>query len=189
MCDNLLHLPEVVTQITNAMTNFLELNDTLDISISTLWDTLKAITREELIVISAVDNKRHREKRKHLSRKVRELKNMHQCMGTLRIWSQLKARRKERAGLDLDRAEYASLRLHYSFYIGYNKCGCLLANRLSAQQQSRKGGVGEALTFHGLRSYGDAFVEHPLSKQGSSTTESLPLFRHKIGNGRLGLDE
>ncbi|KAJ1113707.1 hypothetical protein NDU88_001949 [Pleurodeles waltl] len=122
----LLHRPELVTQVPRALTNFLELNDTPDICISTLWDTLKATTRGELITISVADNKCHCEKREHLSRKGRELEHMHLRTGTPKILCQLEATHKQLVGLDLDKAEYATLRFRHTFYIGGDKCGWVL---------------------------------------------------------------
>ncbi|KAJ1088905.1 hypothetical protein NDU88_002059 [Pleurodeles waltl] len=47
----------------------------------------------------------------------------------------------------MDRAEYAALRLRQSYYVGGNRCGCLLATRLRAQSQSAMGDPLSPLLF------------------------------------------
>ncbi|KAJ1200555.1 hypothetical protein NDU88_004378 [Pleurodeles waltl] len=55
--------------------------------------------------------------------------------GGPRVWRQLSAAQLQLAGLYLDRAEYTGLRLRHSSYVGGNRCGRLLVERLRAQHQ------------------------------------------------------
>ncbi|KAJ1124706.1 hypothetical protein NDU88_003155 [Pleurodeles waltl] len=79
MRSTLLMRPEVVAQITKAITTYLEFNDTVDTPKS--WDTLKAVIRGELIAISASDNKIRCEKRAHLQQQVLEFERIHKRTG------------------------------------------------------------------------------------------------------------
>ncbi|KAJ1208095.1 hypothetical protein NDU88_003485 [Pleurodeles waltl] len=137
MRTTLLVRPEVVAQITKAIATFLEFNDTADTPISLLWNTLKVVIGGEFIMISALDNKIRREKRAQLHQQVTELERIHKWTGAPRVWRQLSAARPQLVGLDMDRVEYAALRLRHTYYVGGNKCGRLLATRLRAQRQTK----------------------------------------------------
>ncbi|KAJ1149172.1 hypothetical protein NDU88_001989 [Pleurodeles waltl] len=76
----LLLRPEVVAQIQKAIFSFLDINDTADIPISLLWETLKAVIRGEFIVIPAADKTR-RQKRAQLQLEVTELQRIHKRTG------------------------------------------------------------------------------------------------------------
>ncbi|KAJ1188732.1 hypothetical protein NDU88_005489 [Pleurodeles waltl] len=127
--------PEVVARISNAISTYLEFNDTADTPLPLLWDALKAVIKGEFIGISAVDNKLRREKRAHLQQQVMELEKIHKRKWALRVWRQLSAALLQLPGIDMDRAEYAALCLQQSYYVGGNRCGRLLATRLRAQHQ------------------------------------------------------
>ncbi|KAJ1161562.1 hypothetical protein NDU88_002046 [Pleurodeles waltl] len=73
--------PEVVTQISKAISTYLEINDTADTLLPVLWDALKMEIRGEFIGVSAADNKLRREKRAHLQHQVTELEKIHKMMG------------------------------------------------------------------------------------------------------------
>lgn len=99
---------------------------------------MKAVVKGEFIGIAATDNRDRKEKRKRLQDEIAELERIHQQTGAPRVWKRLKAARAQMAGLDTDRAEFAALRLRHKFYVGGDRCGRLLANRLRAQRQTHK---------------------------------------------------
>lgn len=115
---SLLHRPDVVKQISKALQDYLSVNDNSKTQIATLWDALKAVVRGEFIAITASDNKIRSEKREQLTHQTQELERIHQRTGAPRVWRQLEAMRSQLAALDLDRAEYAALRLCHNFYTG-----------------------------------------------------------------------
>lgn len=88
------------------------------------------VLRGELIAITSAANLDRRRKRDELTQQVQELERIHQCTGAPRIWRQLTTVRSQLPAVDLDRAEYAALRLHQAFYVGGDRCGHLLAQKL-----------------------------------------------------------
>lgn len=71
--DTLLHRSDVVAQIQGALDNYLLHNDNPDTNLSTRWEALKAVTRQEFIAIFSTDNADRQKKRTNLTQKVREL--------------------------------------------------------------------------------------------------------------------
>lgn len=136
--ESLLHRQGVVSQLTTCIKQYLTLNDQPDTSLASLWGALKAVIRGELISISAAETKERKEKRATLTAQVTELERVHSRTGAPRIWRQLKAARAQLASLDLDRAEFAALKLKHTYYVGGDKTGRLLASKLRARTQHFK---------------------------------------------------
>lgn len=116
--DSLLYRKDIVTQIQRAIDNYLITNDNQDTSIAARWEALKAVIRGEFLAISTAENKARRLKREELSQQVKTLELSHQHTGAPRIWRKLMSARTQLNALDLDRAEYAALRLRHSYYVG-----------------------------------------------------------------------
>ncbi|KAJ1195476.1 hypothetical protein NDU88_004756 [Pleurodeles waltl] len=129
---SLFQRPSFVKQIEQAISRYLALNDVPGCSVSLLWEALKAVIRGELIAITATDNKIRKEKRETMTKQVLDLEQIHKCTGAPGIWRRLEAACTQLAGLDQDRAEYAPLRMHHSFYVGGKRMCWLLASCLCA---------------------------------------------------------
>lgn len=126
----MLQRSSVIQQIQGCISDYLAHNNSPTIPITTLWEAMKAVIRGKFLGIATADNKDRREKREHLQGQIIELERIHQRTGAPRVWKRLKNARTQLAGLDLDRTEYAALRLRHKFYVGGDRCGRLLANRL-----------------------------------------------------------
>lgn len=134
--NSLLRTPDVVRQIKQKITDYLEFNDTGETAFASVWEALKLVLRGEFMAISAAEKRRRVERRAALNQEVAELEQIHKLTGAPRVWRELESRRRALKHLDLDRAEHALLRLCHKFYIGGDKCGKLLASRLHVQAQA-----------------------------------------------------
>ncbi|KAJ1096974.1 hypothetical protein NDU88_002104 [Pleurodeles waltl] len=124
--------PEVVSQISKAISTYLKCNDTADTPLPLLWDALKEVMRGEFIGISAADNELRREKRAQLQQQVTELNTRGRVPEGL-VKTQL--RPATTCGDRLGQGGIPALLLRHSYYVGSNRCSHLLANRLRAQHK------------------------------------------------------
>ncbi|KAJ1099395.1 hypothetical protein NDU88_004496 [Pleurodeles waltl] len=86
-------------------------------------------------------------------RQVHELKAIHKTTSASRGWRQLETAEAQLHGQATDRAEYDLLHLRYTFYVGGNKSGRLLAHKLRDIHQAER--VGELLAIFGETVTGD----------------------------------
>ncbi|KAJ1145073.1 hypothetical protein NDU88_011365 [Pleurodeles waltl] len=112
-------------------------NDTPEINIATLWETLKAVVRSQFIAIAARQNALRHDKRQQLEGGIRALEEAHRQTGSLAVRQQLIIQQKQLRALDENKAEHALVRTKQKFYTWGNNAGRLLAHRLRTQATER----------------------------------------------------
>ncbi|KAJ1167897.1 hypothetical protein NDU88_008282 [Pleurodeles waltl] len=169
--------------------HYLDTNDTPEVSVATLWKTLKAVIRGHGIAIAVSLNKARREKRQQLEDDIRSLDVTHGRTGYLVVRRQLRTLRKQLQTLDGNKAEYTLLQTKQKYYAGGNKAGHLLPHRLRVQAAGRRvvelqlpNGTWtcqEELILHQFEQfYSDLYTAEELDEKGvEGYLNSVPLTR------------
>ncbi|KAJ1167697.1 hypothetical protein NDU88_008086 [Pleurodeles waltl] len=169
--------------------HYLDKNDTPQVSVATLWKTLKAVIRGHGIAIAVSLNKARREKRQQLEDDIRSLEVTHGRTGYLVVRRQLRTLRKQLQTLDGNKAEYTLLQTKQKYYAGGNKAGHLLPHRLRVQAAGRHvvelqlpNGTWtcqEELILHQFEQfYSDLYTAEELDEKGvEGYLNSVPLTR------------
>ncbi|KAJ1082874.1 hypothetical protein NDU88_003037 [Pleurodeles waltl] len=106
----LLAYKDILAESDVAITQYLEANESPEVSAATLWEPLKAVIRWKFIAIVARLNKVRQTKRQQLEDEIRTLEATHSRSGSLERRRQIATLCKQLRALDGDRAEYALLR-------------------------------------------------------------------------------
>ena len=111
----------------------MQTNDSPDTSMTTTWETLKAVVRGTFIATSSRNNKEKKAKRSELEDQITSLVQVGKRIGARAILRQLNNARKQPKTLDYEKAEYALLRTKQKYYKRGNKVGRLLDCKLRAR--------------------------------------------------------
>ncbi|KAJ1219164.1 hypothetical protein NDU88_006735 [Pleurodeles waltl] len=117
----LLTYGDTLTEIRDAVSHFLAVNDIPETNMATLWETLKALIQGQLI--AARQNVLRHAKHQQLDGDIRPLEETHRQSRSLAVRRQLTTLRKQLQALDEGKAAYALLHTKQSFYTGRNKAG------------------------------------------------------------------
>ncbi|KAJ1208912.1 hypothetical protein NDU88_004294 [Pleurodeles waltl] len=114
----LLTYKDTLAEIEDTIKRYLDTNDSPEVSVATLWETLKAVIRRQFIVIAARLNRARWEKCHQLEDDIRSLKVTHGRTGSLVVRRQLITLRKQMRALEGDKTEYTLLRNKHKYYTG-----------------------------------------------------------------------
>ncbi|XP_063818782.1 uncharacterized protein LOC135056932 [Pseudophryne corroboree] len=132
--DSILHNQEVTTQIKDCLAEYFLLNDSPEISSTTLWEAHKAVLRGHLISQMARFKKSQKISFLSLSTKLQALERQHKLSPTL---SNLEPLLEARNAMSLSLSERTAKtlqRLNQTFYEKGDKADKILASRLKAQR-------------------------------------------------------
>ncbi|KAJ1191235.1 hypothetical protein NDU88_000551 [Pleurodeles waltl] len=113
----LLTYKDILTEIEVTIRQYLEANDTPEVSVAILWEALKAVVRGQFIVIAARLYKAQRTKRQQLEDdNIRTMEATHGRSGLLATQRQIATLCKKLPALDGNRVEYALLWTKQRYY-------------------------------------------------------------------------
>ncbi|KAM9308203.1 uncharacterized protein PAF06_012368 [Gastrophryne carolinensis] len=129
---SLLAYPEVVSLISDSLTEYFELNDTLEVSASICWEAHKPTIRGKLIQIAS---QKKRERNFHFDRLYLEVAEKAKSQSTPSARSELHNISQELNLALAGKAEKVLRRIKHKFYCKANKPDTLLAKKLKTPEQ------------------------------------------------------
>ncbi|KAJ1092472.1 hypothetical protein NDU88_005582 [Pleurodeles waltl] len=132
----LLTYKDKLAETEDTIKHYLDTNDTPEVSVATLWESLKAVIRGQSIATRL--NKARQEKCQQLEDDITSLAVTQGRTASLVVRRQVTTLRKHLRALDWDKADNALLRTRQKYYSGNNKACHLLAHRLWVQAAGQR---------------------------------------------------
>ena len=127
---SLLDDPDFTTLIKREWASFLEINDSPEISPSTLWETGKAVMKGIIISYSSFKKKQQQQLEKTLEEKIKQLSNLQSTIHSEETQIQLRQLKAQLDSIINKKTQFCIQQLRYDKFHLSNKAGKYLANML-----------------------------------------------------------